>query len=301
MDLEQLRYFRAAARLQHLRAAADELGISQSTLSRSIARLEDSYGVKLFDRVGRGIRINEYGRALHVGVQRALALLEDTERELRDLAGTRASEVRLGFLGSFGGREVPALISDLRTRHPDVRVRLLQGAFPFLQERLLAGEVDACLASPRFAQAEIEWRPLWDEELVAVVPPTHRLAARTSLVFEELAQDPMVALKPGYGLRLALDDMARRSGFTPRIEFESDEAATLAGLVGAGFGVALLPRSIIGGPGVRIPIDVDGARCFRSIGLSWLRDRYASPAVLALRARAIQLFDPDASAQRRER
>ncbi|MGD1065403.1 MAG: LysR family transcriptional regulator [Vulcanimicrobiaceae bacterium] len=289
MDLEQLHYFRTAARLQHLRAAADELGVSQSALSRSIARLEESYGVKLFDRVGRGVRLNEYGRVLLAGVARALASLDDVERELTDLAGMRAREVTLGFLGSFGGREVPALISDYRVRHPDVRVRLLQGSFPYLQERMLAGEIDVCLASPRFPNAEIEWQALWKEELVAVLPPSHPLASRESLALEELAHEPMVALKPGYGLRLELDEMARRSGFTPRIEFESDEAATLAGLVGAGFGVALLPRSI-SGQGVRITLNAGGVPCFRSIGLSWLRDRYTSPAIVAFRNRAIAIL-----------
>ena len=85
MDPRQLHYFRVTARREHMRRAANELGISESTLSRSIARFEEHYGKQLFDRVSHGVRLNGYGRLVLARVERALAELENAEREVRTL------------------------------------------------------------------------------------------------------------------------------------------------------------------------------------------------------------------------
>ena len=107
----------------------------------------------------------------------------------------------------------------------------------------MSGEIDLCLSSPRFAEVAVEWLPLWDEDLVALVPDSHRLAGREEIDLIELATDPFIALKPNYGLRQTADDLCREAGFSPHVAFEGEEVATLRGLVGAGFGVALVPKS----------------------------------------------------------
>ncbi len=283
MDWQQLEHFRATARSEHMGRAAEELGVSQSTLSRSIARLEQHYGVPLFDRVGRGLRLNAYGTALLTRVERALLELENGERELWQMAGQAEANVTLGFLATFGTRIVPSLIGEFRRQHPQAQFRLFQGPAPTLRERLAAGDIDLCLTSPRFADAGIAWEALWDEELIAIVPPDHPRARDGEIALADLALDPTVALKPGYGLRQNLDELARAAGFTPRIVFEGDEVATLVGLVGAGFGVALVPKGVESALGVAVPLRVRTPQCARTIGLAWRHDRYATPLVAAFR------------------
>ncbi|HTJ24840.1 MAG TPA: LysR family transcriptional regulator [Candidatus Limnocylindria bacterium] len=275
MEIDQLRYFAAAAREEHFGRAAESLGISQPALSRCIARLEELYGIPLFERDGRGIRITEAGRTLLTRVDRIFAELEDARRELRDLARERRTRpVALGFLATLGLHVVPDAIRRYREREPDVEFRLLQGPGPLLGQRLVAGEIDLCLSSPRFADAAIEWQPLWEEELVVLVPRGHRLAARTEIDLTEIANEPVVALKPGYGLRQIVDELCRSAGFQPRIAFEGEEVATLRGLVGAGFGVSLVPLSAHLGDDPTVDLHVRAPVCSRTFGLSWLRGRY---------------------------
>jgi DNA-binding transcriptional LysR family regulator len=284
MDIDALRYFAAAAKEEHFGRAADVLAISQPALSRSIARLEEYYGVALFERDGRGIRITACGRALARRVERVIAELEDARRELHDLAETRRTRpIALGFYATLGVRTVPDAIRRFRSGDPDAEFRLLQGPGPLLQQRLMSGEIDLCLSSPRFADAAIEWLPLWDEELVALVPDSHRLAGRETADLIELARDPFIALKPGYGLRQTVDDLCREAGFAPEIAFEGEEVATLRGLVGAGFGVALVPKM---GPSADVNVaslTIRSPRCFRTFGLAWARGRYLPQATARFR------------------
>jgi DNA-binding transcriptional LysR family regulator len=275
MDIDALRYFAVAAKEEHFGRAADALAISQPALSRSIARLEEHYGVALFERDGRGIRITRPGRALLRRVERVIAELEDARRELHDLSEERRSRpIALGFFATLGSRTVPDAIRRFRADHPDAEFRLLQGPAPLLQQRLMSGEIDLCLSSPRFAEVAVEWLPLWDEELVALVPDTHRLAGRESADLIDLAVDPFIALKPNYGLRQISDDLCREAGFSPQVAFEGEEVATLRGLVGAGFGVALVPKLANAADVNATSLTIRAPRCYRPFGLSWARGRY---------------------------
>lgn len=278
MEWSQLEHFRAVARTEHLGRASVELGVSQPALSRTIARLETEFGTPLFDRKGRSIVLNRYGRALLVRVERALDELQDARRELTDLFNRESGTVALAFLATFGTWLVPAIMSSFRAKYESISFRLLQGPAPTLLARLLAGDVDLCLVSPRFDDATIEWMPICDEELHVLVPPAHPLARRRQVRLKEVAGEPFISLKPGYGLRRVTDELCARAGFKPRIGFEGEEVATLWGLVGAGLGIALAPRPVVSGPGAPVAVLVSDPRCSRTIGLAWVKKRYLSSA-----------------------
>jgi DNA-binding transcriptional LysR family regulator len=296
MDIDALRYFAAAAKEEHFGRAADVLSISQPALSRSIARLEEYYGIALFERDGRGIRITRSGRALLRRVERIIAELEDARREMHDLAEERRSRpIALGFFATLGTQVIPEAIKRFRDGVPDAEFRLLQGPSPLLQQRLMSGEIDLCISSPRFTEVAIEWLPLWDEELVVLVPSNHRLAGSSSIDLIDIAHDPFVALKAGYGMRQSADDLCREAGFSPPIAFEGEEVATLRGLVGAGFGVSIVPKTSRPTELNTVAIPVHAPRCFRTFGLSWARGRYLPQRTLAFRDFLVDAL------QRRER
>jgi DNA-binding transcriptional LysR family regulator len=292
MIADPLLYFAAAARHEHLGHAAEELRMSQPALSRSIARLEGDLGVRLFDRDGRGIRLNAAGKILLRRVDRAFAELEDARRELREGAERSRRVVSIGFLATFGARRIPDLIRRFKVSNPRVQFRLLQGAYPALRERLAAGEIDLCLCSPRFADADLDWKPLYSEELRLLVPAGHRLASRPSVDLIEIAKEPVVALRKDYGLRLALEELSRQAGFTPEIAFEGEEVTTLCGLVGAGFGVALVPSSSAEHSAEVVSLAVRTPVCRRVVGLSWRQGRYLSPASRSFRDYVVDSFPP---------
>jgi len=270
----QLRYFIVAARHEHLGRAAEELGLSQPTLSRSISRLESEYQSKLFDRAGRRMRISPAGRLLLAHAERVVAELDDAHRALKDIKSNAKQVIALGFLATFAVSLVPDLMRRFKATNPMAQFRLLQGPYPQLQERLVGGEIDLCLSSPRFVDSNFAWRPLFDEELVLIVPRGHPLENRAQIDLSEIAREPIIALKKGFGLRQVLDDVTRQAGFVPDIAFEGEEVATLHGLVGAGFGVALVPKGVTRNSDLVKSVVVREPFCRRTIGLSWRQGRY---------------------------
>ena len=106
---DQIRYFAAAARHEHLGRAADELDMSQPALSRSILKLEEELGVQLFDRAGRGVRLNSAGKLLLHRVERANAECEDAVRELREQRSASRKTVSIGYFATFGYLQSNAL------------------------------------------------------------------------------------------------------------------------------------------------------------------------------------------------
>ena len=279
MLTDQLRYFVAAARSEHMARAAEQLDLSQPALSRSIQKLEDELGLPLFDRVGRGVRLNEAGRILLRRVDRASAEFEDALRELKDFGATKS--ISVGYLSTFGVRLIPELVRGFSALEPRVQFNLFEGPSPLLTKQLLNGEVDLCISTELY-DAGLEWRPLFKEELFALVPVGHPLAGRKSIELIELAEEPFVALRAGHGLRLVLEELCARAGFKPKVNLEGYEVSSLRGLVGAGFGVTLAPkRSVSAAIYVDLPISTPD--CFRVVGVSWRKERWLSPKACTFR------------------
>ena len=121
-------------------------------------------------------------------------------------------------------------------------------------------------------------RPLDEQRLHLAVSADHRLAGRRRIRLAEVAEEPFVAVEPGYGLRLITNEFCAQAGFAPRIAFEGEEVETLRGLVAAGLGVALLPPGLVPRPGV-VELEVTAPRTRRAIGLAWPAGRPLTPPV----------------------
>jgi len=280
----RLRQFVAVAREEHLTRAAEELGIPQPTLSRSIARLEAELGVPLFSRPGRSVRLTRHGRLLFDYSERTLATLAAQLRLLAEETDPDRGRVALAFLHTLGTDAVPRMLRDFRATHPGVRFVLVQGSADVLLARLRAGEADLCLTAPLPDEPGVTARKLDSERIDLVVPAGHRLARRRGVRLAEAAAEDFICTKPGYGLRTITDELCREAGFEPRIAFEGEETATCRGLVGAGLGVSLLPGTAgtDADPDV-VAIRITAPRAARTVGLAWLADRPLPAPVAAFR------------------
>lgn len=238
---EQLQWLVVLADEENVTAAASRLGTTQPTLSRALDRLERRLGHRLFDRQGRRLVLNEAGRRYTDRVRRAEAELAAAEQELADLADEPRT-VRLGFLHSFGTWLVPDLIRRVRDADPRIHVELEQDGPDRLCAQVLQDRLDLAVVSPRPGTAGLAWQRLLHQQIVAALPGHHGLAARERVSMLDLAQEPFVAMASGYGLRQILDEACAAAGFSPRIAVECQELDTVAGLVAAGVGVALLPQ-----------------------------------------------------------
>lgn len=290
MEWQQLEYFREVARQQHFTQAAGKLSVSQPAISRSIARLERELGVPLFDREGRSVRLNRYGKTFLRHVDRALAEVAEGQRELADMVGPVRGTIAIGFIHVLGTQLLPVLMRRFRADHPHVDFKLFQGSTATLLEQIGAGNTDVCLMSTHPERSDLRWVRLFEEEIFAVVPPDHPLAERDSIRLEELASEPFVTFKPGWGLRQLNEELCQRAGFVPRATFEGEEVATVHGLVAAGLGVALIPRSAAPREARAAWLHVTEPRCERTIGIAWIDNRYLSAVATQFRDFVIDSF-----------
>ena len=281
MDLLQLRYFQAVARREHLSEAATELRIAQPSLSRAIARLEDDLGVPLFDRVGRGLRLNRFGAAFLHRVDRALRELDDARRELGDAAGLDHGRIAIAAETLL---TVTGVITEFRAEHPGVDIRLHQSDAVTMAKQLHTGEVDLCLASQPLPGPNLRTRELLREDVLLGVPQGHRLAGRERVRLEEVAGEPFVTTRPGYWPRELTDRLFAAAGLQPEYVCESDEPGATGYLISAGLGVGLVPAFSRSAstylPGAWMHLDVPD--CHRVLTLVWRADTYFSAAAQRL-------------------
>ncbi|WP_309116143.1 LysR substrate-binding domain-containing protein [Saccharothrix sp.] len=289
MELLPLRYFQVVARHEHISRAAEELRVAQPSVSRTIARLEEELGVRLFDRQGRGIALNRFGAAFLARVDRALAELDEGRRELADAAGLERGAVSVAAETALTLRN---LLLEFRSAHPEADVRLYQSTAGRMVDQLRRREVDFCLASQPLTGLPLESVELLDEEVLLVVPLDHPLAGRSRVAVAELAGEPFVTTRPGHWQRALADRLFAAAGVEPVIVCEGDEPAATADLISAGLGIGLVPamaRQLAD----RTPfawLHVDAPDCRRRLSLVWRTDAYLSRAAQRFRDLAVRHF-----------
>lgn len=250
IEARHLRVLRAVAATGSFSAAARDLGCTQPAVSQQMKALEQSTGTPLLIRTGREMRLTEAGEALVRHAAGILAGLTAAEEEVAALAGLRAGRVRLVSFPSGSSTLVPTALAGMRAAHPGTRVSLVEAEPPRSVEMLRAGDCEIAVAF-RYPQAGPEadpaagWddlvvRPLLRDRLVVMVPHDHRLAGAGTVGIGELAEEPWIAGCPR--CRRHLVEVCEAEGFTPRIDFATDDYPAVVGLVGAGLGVAVLPE-----------------------------------------------------------
>ncbi|WP_134668853.1 MULTISPECIES: LysR family transcriptional regulator [unclassified Amycolatopsis] len=261
---------------------AELLGVPQPTVSRRLAALGQALGAPLTVPDGRGVRLTRAAELLADAAERALPVVDAGVRLAREEIEPASGRVVLGFLHLLGRSLVPELLRRYREQAPTARFSLVQGSLQDMVDRLVSGELDLALLAPVVEDERLETVVLDRQPIHLSVPAGHRLAGRRSVRVTELADEPFVLLEPGYGLRRITDDLCAAAGFTPKVAFEGQESDTVRGLVGAGLGVALLPRFEPGSPAgvAEVPLHPP---VHRTIGLAWRAGEPLSPAVQAFR------------------
>ncbi|MEV8568479.1 LysR family transcriptional regulator [Streptomyces sp. NPDC051322] len=248
IEARHLRVLRAVAATGSFSAAARELGCTQPAVSQQMKALEASSGTTLLVRTGREMRLTEAGDALVRHAAGILAGLTAAEEEVAAIAGLRSGRVRLVSFPSGSSTLVPAALAALRAAHPGTRVSLVEAEPPRSVDMLREGDCDVALAF-RYGAATGEWddlvvRPLLTDRMVGLVPEGHRFAGAGAIGVADLAGESWIAGCPR--CRRQLVEVCESAGFTPRIDFATDDYPAVIGLVGAGLGVAVLPELAIG-------------------------------------------------------
>ena len=277
MHLEELEWFVALGEIEHVTEAAAVLGVSQPTLSRALGRFEAQVGTPLFDRVNRRLRLNAYGQIVLEHARRSIAEMQSAVDRIDALRDPDTGRVRLAFLHSLASWFVPEQLRRFRESAQGIAFDLFQGPAPEITQRVLGGQADIAITSPRPKAEGLVWHRLYEERLCLAVPRGHRLASRARVRLSAAADEPFVALESQTGLRQLTDELWAEDGIHPDIVFEATEIPTMEGLVAAGFGVAVVPVPRDGDESkvAHVPLASLGAK--REVGLVWDRNRALSP------------------------
>lgn len=246
MELFQLRYFVAAARALHFSRAAEELYVSQPSLSLQIGKLETELGTQLFHRQGRGVVLTEAGKTLLPLAERILDQEAEARRAVQQVAGLERGRLSLCALPALDQHLLPPWLATFRRRYPgiEIRVRELRPARAVAQA-VLSAQADLGFIHLPCDTEGLRVQPLLDDPIALVVPSGHRLAAQGTVALEEAAGEDWVWVHQAQDVDHPLYAACLRAGFTPRIVCESGSAQGILALVSAGLGVALLPRLAI--------------------------------------------------------
>ena len=246
MDIRNYAGFVAAADLQNFTSAAQRLNITQSALSRQIRGLEESLGLRLFERTGRNIRLTASGEALLSRINGILA----ADRDLRSFAGDLAREqsglLKIGACSQLIERYLPVFLRDWRAANAGIDVRLEDGGGPELAERLQSGAVHLIISSAPSSPIEpFEMVRLGDLAFMAVATPDLLPDTGGPIEIAELLESPILTLNRRHASREVFDAACRLSGAVPRIVLEGTSPHTLFALAEGGNGVAVVPSSAV--------------------------------------------------------
>lgn len=243
MELTQLRYFQKVARTQSITKAAQELYLSQPTLSQSINRLEESLGCPLFThQPGKRMQLNESGQMFLKTVDQMFEVLEQGVNQIREF--NACSQYQISIASS-----IHDLCDDLVVRffdvHPDARVSQRLVTINSLVDLLLTDEIDFAISPCPIEDPRMDSRSLYIEELLAVVGPTHRLFGRRQICRADLLHEKFIC-NYSEADRFYLEDMLfQDSSASLEIILESNEVSTIQRLVESGIGVTFMPARIV--------------------------------------------------------
>lgn len=282
IEFQQLEQFVALARTRNFTRAASELNLSQSALSRAIQKLEDQVGQPLFERKPREVVLTDLGELLLDRAKEILKLVEDTFSLLSE-AG-RHGRIRLGAIPTIAPYFLPGLLRNFAGAHPDISVVVMEDTTENLIRRCSHGEIDlAILALPLIAKY-LQIEPLFDEELLLVVPSGHPLATEESITAEAVESYPFVMLNEAHCLSDHIASYCRQQSVQPVTVERISQLTTVQELVALGHGVSIIPemaRRVDFGER-RVYRSFTGEKPLRTVAMMWNPYRYQSKWVKEL-------------------
>jgi LysR family transcriptional regulator, hydrogen peroxide-inducible genes activator len=278
MELHQLRYFCAIVDSGSFSRAARQAHVSQPSLSQQIRKLEDELGARLFDRLGRSVRLTETGQTF---LPRARAVLHELEAARGDVDQQKDSlggNITIGVIPTVAPYLLPPQLANFSRKFPQAHITIIEEITPVLLERLHAASIDLAILALPIRGHEFETFPILTERLFAALPKHHRLARKQALSLKDLCAEPFLLLRDGHCFRDTAVAACDRARLHPQVVFESGQFSSLLSMVGVGMGVSLVPEMAIDKKSRCTYIRLADEQATRTIGVARLRGRSFSRA-----------------------
>lgn len=239
MELLQLQYFLKIAETGNMTRAAEELFISQSSLSRTIARLEKDLGVQLFDRIGRQIHLNAYGQVFLNRTTQMFFQLDEARKEINDLSGNYDHHINVAVT-------IPGILTFFMERYVDMtrENKFSQFYIDRTQQTsvLECGKVDFVITGDRVENDKFRWDYLLHDSILALVPKGHPIGENNTISMAELIGAPVVCSPANVGIRPLVEDYFATVGAVPNVVFEENDMDMTIQLVQNQVGIAFIAQ-----------------------------------------------------------
>jgi len=244
MNLRDLKYIIAVAETRHFGKAAERCFVSQPTLSGQIKKLEEELGVAIFERTNRSVEITPVGQDIVAHARQMMEQADAIEQLARSHLDPLAGPLRIGAIPTLSPYLVPLILKPMRQRLPQCTLVLSEELTDTLLERLHNHEIDAALLATPVADADLEALPLFDEPFWVAYPRTHDFYGKEKIVLRDLHNANLLLLAEGHCLAEQAMDVCHikeRQTHSKMADLRASSLETLIQLVGAGYGVTLVP------------------------------------------------------------
>lgn len=240
MDLTYFQTFREVAFHQSFTKAAGELGYAQSSVTMQIQKLEQSYGVKLFERYGKSLRLTSAGEELLKIAVQMLNLYQQSKETLTLQGG---GTLTIGTIDSLASYYLPALIQHLRQKYPTLTIRLQPDRETAIVEKVKAGDYDiGLLLESKPSDPALEWVKIREEPLELLASPHHPLSAMGTITLDQLCDVEWIMTEASCNYRIMLERVLQEQRIPYRVGLELGNPEAIKRCLMTGSGIALLPR-----------------------------------------------------------
>jgi LysR family cyn operon transcriptional activator len=281
MEFRHLLYFLKLADILSFTRAAEQLHITQPTLSHFIKKLEDQIGARLFERVGRSVRLTPAGRTLQEYAQKAIHELDSAAAAITELQGLVKGSVAIGINQAFNSLLIPPIVSKFSTAYPGIHVTVQQMPKRVMEARLFNAELDFGISYKPSITERVHGEDLFDEATMLIVGKGHPLYGIKRIELAQIGDQPLAMLTPEFSVRSLVEDAFATFGGKPLIRVENNSLDAILETVRYG------KLATIIAPGK--PSTMRGLHCIellpafkRTAAIFWCRTRYRSTAARAL-------------------
>lgn len=280
MTLNQLLYFQTVARYQHFRLAAASLNISQPSLSRSIANLEEELGIILFERKGRTVTLTKYGRLFLEHANRILTDVQLAEKQMKKLSGN-AGHVDIAYVFPLAAQYIPHTVRRFlaKSSNETISFNFHQTYTREMVSGLKAERYDVIFGSYVENEPNIQFVPILKQEMIIITPLGHPLAQKKDPGLKDLVKYPVMGYDKTSGLGQFTNRTYSSYGLTPNIVCESPDENAIASLVAEDFGIALVADVDILDHFPLEKIHLTDVSLSHTVYMAYLTDHYQIPAV----------------------
>lgn len=259
--LRQLQVFEAIVRLGSFTRAAEELFLTQPTVSMQIKKLSDAMGLPLFEHVGRNVQPTEAGNVLYEACRNMFSTLANLEMKLADLKGMKRGRLRLGVI-TTAKYFAPEILGEFCQLYPGIDVALKVTNRDRILERMQANEDDLyVMGQAPASELEVESHPFAPNPLVVMAPRNHPLVGEKNIPLSRIAEEPFILREPGSGIRDITQRIFEAKGLRPRVRMELGSNEAIKHAIVGGLGLSILSLHTLTLEGTDGPVailDVEG-------------------------------------------